>query len=146
MASLNPNKQRLPDNRLSIAEFTIPPHTNGPPPHWHEMHDEIFLTTQGTLRFHLPSAKPGEADKLVDSKTGDVVTVPIRAPHTFSNPFNEEAKFMNTYTPALFINYFKMLEELIEAGDGKMTPDKNRKAMSRFATVVVDKPGDAARL
>jgi hypothetical protein len=110
------------------------------------MHDEVFLTTLGTLRFHLPSATPGEEDKIIDSKQGDLVTVPIRAPHTFSNPFDEEAKFLNTYTPALFINYFKMLEEIIEAGDGKMTPDKNRKAMASFATVPITKPGDAARL
>jgi mannose-6-phosphate isomerase-like protein (cupin superfamily) len=122
---------RASDNRLGVAEFTLPPHTSGPPAHWHEMHDETFLTTAGTVRFHLP----GSAD--IDAAEGDFVTVPIRAPHTFSNPFDVEAKFVNTYSPAFYINYFKMLGEMI--GDGAMTPQKNLEAMASFATLPVPK-------
>jgi oxalate decarboxylase/phosphoglucose isomerase-like protein (cupin superfamily) len=105
------------------------------------MHDEVFLTTEGTVRFHLPSAEPGEPEKLVDAKLGDLVTVPIRAPHTFSNPFEEQAKFLNTYTPAFYINYFKMLGELIAEGE-LMTPEKNRQAMASFATIPIPKPAN----
>jgi mannose-6-phosphate isomerase-like protein (cupin superfamily) len=111
-----PKTKSSPDNRIGVAEFTLPPNTTGPPAHWHEMHDEIFLTLQGTVRFRLPSPTPGEAEKLVDAKVGDMVTVPIRAPHTFSNPTDQEAKFLNTYTPAFYINYFKMLGEMLEGG------------------------------
>jgi len=95
------------------------------------MHDEAFYTTAGTVRFHLP----GTGD--IDAKLGDFVTVPIRAPHTFSNPFDVEAKFLNTYTPAFYINYFKMLGELV--GSGEMTPQKNLEAMASFATLPVPK-------
>jgi hypothetical protein len=35
--------------------------------------------------------------------------VPARCPHTLSNPFNEEAKFLSTFTPAYYIQYFKLL-------------------------------------
>ena len=38
------------DNRIGSAEFTLPPNTPGPPAHWHEMHDETFLVTQGVVR------------------------------------------------------------------------------------------------
>lgn len=38
------------DNRIGSAEFTVPPNTAGPPAHWHEMHDETFLVTQGVIR------------------------------------------------------------------------------------------------
>lgn len=38
------------DNRLGSAEFTLPAGTKGPPAHWHEMHDETFLVTQGVVR------------------------------------------------------------------------------------------------
>jgi hypothetical protein len=62
--------------------------------------------------------------------------VPVRAPHTFSNPFNEEAIFVNTYTPAFYINYFKLLSEMVEDGEG-MTPEKNMKAMANYATLVI---------
>jgi mannose-6-phosphate isomerase-like protein (cupin superfamily) len=92
------------------------------------MHDETFLVTKGTLRFHAPDGK------VIDAKEGDYVVVPTRAPHTFSNPFDEEARFFNTYTPAYYINYFKLLHEMSE--DGKpMKPEVNIEAMARYATL-----------
>jgi len=120
------------DNRIGVAEFTLPPRSMGPPAHWHEMHDEMFLTTKGTVRFHIPN-KPD-----VDAATGDFLSVPVRAPHTFSNPFDEEAVFFNTYTPAFYINYFKLLGSMIEEG-GQMTPERNLKAMANYATLPVPK-------
>ncbi|KAF2241185.1 RmlC-like cupin [Trematosphaeria pertusa] len=116
------------DNRIGSAEFTVPAGTAGPPAHWHEMHDETFLVTQGTIRFHAPNGQ------IVDAKEGDYVTVPIRAPHTFSNPFDVEAKFFNTYTPAFYIDYFRILAE-VSKSDEKMSKEKNLEVMARFATM-----------
>lgn len=108
------------------------------------MHDETFFVTQGTVRFHVPaSANPslagenahGEAH--IDAHAGDYVTVPIRAPHTFSNPNDSEAKFINTYTPAFYINYFRIIGKLMEEGK-PMNPDINKKAMAIFATIGAD--------
>lgn len=60
--------------------------------------------------------------------------MPIRLPHKFSNPFDEEAVFINTATPGFFVRYFEVLEEMI--GDGAMvTRDLNMAALKRFATV-----------
>lgn len=73
----------------------------------------------------------------MDAKTGDYVIVPIRAPHTFSNPFDEEARFINTFTPAFYINYFKMLSKMSEEGK-PMNPKINKKAMANFATLPAD--------
>jgi hypothetical protein len=87
------------------------------------MHDETFLVTQGTVRFHAP-----------DNTIVDYVTVPIRAPHTFSNPFDVEAKFFNTFTPAFYIDYFKILAE-VSKSDEKMSKEKNLEVMARFATM-----------
>ncbi|KAF2995272.1 hypothetical protein E8E13_004161 [Curvularia kusanoi] len=116
------------DNRIGSAEFTLPPNTAGPPAHWHEMHDETFLVTQGTVRFHAP-------DKTyIDAHVGDYITVPIRAPHTFSNPTDQEAKFFNTYTPAFYIDYFRILAEMSKSDD-KMSKEKNLEVMARFATM-----------
>ncbi|KAF1986248.1 RmlC-like cupin [Aulographum hederae CBS 113979] len=123
-----------PDNRIGAAEFTVPPHTPGPPAHWHEMHDETFLVTKGTIRFHIP----GKPD--VDAKVGDYVVVPIRSPHTFSNPFDEEGIFFNTYTPAFYINYFKLLASMLKEGE-TMTKEKNLEAMANYATLPVP-PGE----
>lgn len=85
------------------------------------------------MRFH---AKEG---KHIDAKAGDYVTVPTRSPHTFSNPFEEEAKFFNTYTPAHYINYFKLLHTMSQEGV-PMNPEANKKAMAYFATIGVDGP------
>lgn len=62
------------------------------------------------------------------------MTVPIRAPHTFSNPFDVEAKFFNTYTPAFYIDYFRILAE-VSKSDEKMSKEKNLEVMARFATM-----------
>jgi len=59
----------FPDNRLGAVELIIPPNTSGPPAHWHEMHDETFLVTKGTVRFHTTGLKEPQPD--VDAKTGD---------------------------------------------------------------------------
>lgn len=123
----------MPDNRLGAAEFTVPPQTNGPPPHWHEMHDETFLVTKGTLRFFTTGLKEPLPD--VNAKAGDFVTVPIRAPHTFGNPFDEEASFFNTFTPAFYINYFKLLGDL--AKEGPVGPPQVMQAMAAYATLPV---------
>ncbi|KAI4614721.1 uncharacterized protein J4E87_009316 [Alternaria ethzedia] len=116
------------DNRIGSAEFTLPPNTPGPPAHWHEMHDETFLVTKGMVRFHAPDGA------IQDAYVGDYVTVPIRAPHTFSNPTNEESKFFNTYTPAFYIDYFKTLAEISKT-DEKMMKEKNIEVMARYATL-----------
>jgi oxalate decarboxylase/phosphoglucose isomerase-like protein (cupin superfamily) len=87
------------------------------------MHDEGFLVTQGTLRFL------GLDGNIVDAKRGDFMTVPTRSPHTFENPFDEEAKFFNTYTPAHYINYFKLLAQSTVQGR-PMDPEANRRAMA----------------
>ncbi|XP_014551808.1 hypothetical protein COCVIDRAFT_41958 [Bipolaris victoriae FI3] len=116
------------DNRIGSAEFTLPPNTPGPPAHWHEMHDETFLVTQGVVRFHGPDGE------IIDAHVGDYVTAPIRAPHTFSNPTNEPAKFFNTYTPAFYIDYFKILAEISKT-DERMSKEKNIEVMSRYATI-----------
>ncbi|EME85403.1 uncharacterized protein MYCFIDRAFT_210224 [Pseudocercospora fijiensis CIRAD86] len=127
------------DNRLGSAELIMPPKTPGPPPHWHEMHDETFLITQGTVRFHIPdTTSEGHDKKILDAKTGDYVVVPIRAPHTFSNPFDEEAKIFFTTTPSFYINYFKLLSQLAEP-DQPVPAEVNVKAMAMFATVLADR-------
>lgn len=116
------------DNRLGMIELTLAPHASGPVPHWHEMHDETFLVTKGTVRFHGAAGvrdfegrdvrgekEDDEAEEVfVDAKEGDYVVIGTRAPHTFSNPTGEEAVFVNTLTPAFYVNYFKMMAAMMQ--------------------------------
>lgn len=120
--------------------MVVPPRTSGPPPHRHEMHDEAFYVTNGAIRFHIPdtfSAQEGKDKKILDCRAGDYMVVPARAPHTFSNPGDEEAKFIVTCTPAFYINYFKLLSRLAKP-DEPVPAEVNMQAMAIFATVLVD--------
>jgi len=135
--------------RLAVIESLIPPHSDGPVFHFHEMHDEGFYVTACLIRrYERTNEQAHLADDLqkgkvrfsspgrgyVDAGPGELVTVPVRLPHKFSNPFDEEAVFINTITPGFFVRYFAVLEELI--GDGKtLTKEVNMEALKRFATV-----------
>jgi quercetin dioxygenase-like cupin family protein len=109
--------------------FTLAPSASGPPALWHEMHDETITVLSGTLRFHLAGGTT------MDCVKGDYLVFPPRTPGTFSNPSDtEEAVWVNTFTPAHYVGYFKLLARL--AGEGvAMTPEVFQKAMARYATV-----------
>lgn len=66
------------------------------------------------------------------------MVVPIRAPHTFSNPSDEESRIFFTSTPSFYINYFKLLSQLSEP-DKPLPAEVTMTAMSMFATLQVDK-------
>jgi quercetin dioxygenase-like cupin family protein len=127
---------RNTSDRLGSMILTIPPKTAGPVIHWHRMHDETFFVTKGRIRF---TTDKGD----VDTKAGDYVIVPVRAVHTFSNPFDEEAEFFNTFTPAYYIDYLRMLCKAAgEAARGgrKLTDEEQKEIMAQFATFP---PGEA---
>jgi hypothetical protein len=102
------------------------------------MHDETFYITQRTVRFHVPDPDhPGKDKEVLDAGVGDYVTVPIRSPHTFSNPTDQEAKLVFISTPAFYINYFKLLSRMGDAGK-PMPAEANIQAMALYATTLVD--------
>ncbi len=107
----------------------MPAHTAGPPAHWHEMHDETFLVTAGTVRFRAPDGRT------VDARAGDYVVVPTRAPHTFENATDHDARFFNTFTPAYYIHYFKLLAAMLGEAAPRLEPTVLVEAMARYATL-----------
>jgi mannose-6-phosphate isomerase-like protein (cupin superfamily) len=113
-------------HRLGIGEITLPPHTPGPPQHRHAQHDEGFYVVSGTARFTV-----GETP--YDVTAGALVMIPPGAPHTFANPGDEPAVLLNTFTPDLYLQYFRDLGEMIAAGE-PLTSENTIKAMSRYAT------------
>ncbi len=112
-------------HRLAVAVLTVPPHTDGPPPHWHQKHDETFYVISGTARFTV-------GDTQREAPAGTFVSVPIGAEHTFANPGDEPVAILNTFTPDLYVGYFRELSTL--AASGGMTPDAILAVMARYAT------------
>lgn len=119
-------------HRLGIGEITLPPHAAGPPQHRHAEHDEGFYVVSGTARFTV-----GETD--YDAPAGTLVMVPPGAPHTFANPGDEPAVLLNTFTPDLYVQYFRDLRDMI-AGGRPLTAEATVEVMSRYATVPARTP------
>jgi oxalate decarboxylase/phosphoglucose isomerase-like protein (cupin superfamily) len=69
-----------------------------------------------------------------DAPAGTLVMVPPGAPHTFANPGDETAVLLNTFTPDLYVQYFRDLRDMI-AGGQELTPEATIAVMSRYATV-----------
>jgi mannose-6-phosphate isomerase-like protein (cupin superfamily) len=113
-------------HRLGLGEITLAPHTQGPPQHRHAAHDEGFYVVSGTARFTV-----GEQSH--DLTAGSLVMVPPGAPHTFANPGDEVCVLLNTFTPDLYVQYFRDLRDMVAAGQ-PMDPDAVAGVMARYAT------------
>jgi quercetin dioxygenase-like cupin family protein len=115
---------------LGIAEFEVAPHAPTPPPHIHHAHEEGFYVLEGELEFLAGT-------QTVRAGQGTFVMVPIGTIHTFSNPTDKPARFLNTFTPPLYIGYFEELSTLIHASASPPTPQQLAELMARYNTEVV---------
>ncbi|MFE7853323.1 cupin domain-containing protein [Streptomyces sp. NPDC057403] len=114
------------EHRLAIAESVLAPHTQGPPQHRHARHDEGFYIISGTVRFTV-----GDEDH--DATAGTLVMVPPGIPHTFANLTDQPAVMLSTFTPDLYVQYFRDLQDTLAAGR-PLTPEANIDTMKRYAT------------
>ncbi|MCC5477026.1 cupin domain-containing protein [Streptomyces sp. NPDC059680] len=113
-------------HRLGIGEITLAPHGEGPPQHRHAQHDEGFYVVSGTVHFTV-----GETTHVAPA--GTLAMIPPGAPHTFANLGDEPAVMLNTFTPDLYVQYFRDLRDMI-AGGRELTPQATAQVMSRYAT------------
>jgi pimeloyl-ACP methyl ester carboxylesterase len=115
------------DHRLGLGEIVVAPHTAGPPQHRHAQHDEGFYVVRGTVRFTV-----GEQSH--DAEAGTLVMVPPGAPHTFANPGDEPAVMLNTFTPDLYVQYFRDLRDFAAKAGRAPTPAEVTDVMARYHT------------
>ncbi len=114
-------------HRLGLGEITIAPHTHGPPQHRHAQHDEGFYVVSGTAVFTV-------GDTTYEAARGTLVMIPPGAPHTFANAGDEPAVLINTFTPDLYVQYFRDLREMIQAGQ-PLSDDTMTGVMARYGTL-----------
>lgn len=114
---------------LGVAEFVVPPHAPTPPPHLHHAHEEVFYVLEGELEFLAGT-------ETVQASAGTFVMVPIGVRHTFSNPTDRPARFLNTFTPPRYIHYFEEMSQLLQAGVAPNSPQLTG-LMARYDTEVV---------
>jgi mannose-6-phosphate isomerase-like protein (cupin superfamily) len=115
-------------HRLGMAEIVLAPHTSGPPQHRHAEHDEGFYVVSGTVRFT-------SGEKSFEASARTLVMVPPGAPHTFANPGDEPAIVLNTFTPDLYVQYFRDVQNLAAGGE-RPTAEALAGVMARYATEV----------
>jgi quercetin dioxygenase-like cupin family protein len=113
-------------HRLGIGEITLAPHSSGPPQHRHAQHDEGFYVVSGTARFTVGTTT-------YDAPAGSLAMIPPGAPHSFANPTDEPVVLLNTFTPDLYVQYFRDMRQMIEQG-GALTAESTAQVMSRYAT------------
>ena len=113
-------------HRLGLGEIVLAPHTPGPPQHRHAQHDEGFYVVSGSARFTV-------GEHSYDAGPRTLVMVPTGAPHSFANVTDEPAVILNTFTPDLYVDYFRDLRAMIESGQ-QLTPDAVAGVMARYAT------------
>jgi quercetin dioxygenase-like cupin family protein len=128
---------RNTSHRLALAESVLAPHTPGPPQHRHAQHDEGFYVVSGTIRFTV-------GHEVHDAVAGTFVLVPPGAPRTFENPTDENAVMLSTFTPDLYVPYFRDLEEQFTAGRAP-TPQAHLETMGPYATTPAVEFGPAGR-
>lgn len=129
---LGPARMRIMEDggttahRIGVGEVTLAPHSEGPIQHRHAEHDEGFYVVSGRARFTV-----GRTD--YDAPAGTLVMVPPGVPHTFANPGDEPVVLLNTFTPDLYVQYFRDLRDTIANGQ-EMTPQATVEVMSHYAT------------
>ena len=134
---LGPTRMRILEDgsttghRLGVGEITLAPH-DGPPQHRHARHDEGFYVVCGMARFTV-----GETG--YDAAAGTLVMVPPGVPHTFANPTDTTTILLNTFTPDLYVDYFRELRDLIATGR-PLTAEATVEVMSRYATEPASEP------
>ncbi len=115
---------------LGLAEFEVPPHGhNAPPLHIHHAHEEGFYVLEGEFEFVVGT-------ETVRVGQGSFVMVPVGVAHSFSNPTEKPARFLNTFTPRRYLSYFEEMSHLYEA---TASPGRQELAelMARYDTEVV---------
>ncbi|MHA6758354.1 cupin domain-containing protein [Streptacidiphilus sp. PAMC 29251] len=115
-------------HRLGIGEITLAPHSEGPPQHRHAEHDEGFYIVSGTASFTV-------GQTVHDAPAGTLVMVPPGVPHTFANPGDQPVVMINTFTPDLYVQYFRDLGDAMATGH-QLMPQVVAEVMGRYATTV----------
>jgi mannose-6-phosphate isomerase-like protein (cupin superfamily) len=117
-------------HRIGIVEITLAPRSEGPPQHRHAQHDEGFYVVSGTGRFTIGTDSH-------DAPPGTLAMIPPGAPHTFANPGDSPLVLVNTFTPDLYVQYFRDLQALATHG-AMPSPEETAEVMRRYATEVAD--------
>ena len=79
-------------DRYTVSAWSVEPGEPGSGPHRHEVEDEVFLITEGTMTFLV-------GDRWVDAPAGTFLCVPAGMTHDFVNHGAQRAAAFNVLVP-----------------------------------------------
>ena len=90
-------------------EHRLAAHSDGPPAHVHDQLDHAIYVLEGTVVLTVEQRQ-------LTAPAGSFVLVPHGIAHTFANPSDTVAWFVEVDAPAGFERYFERLAEAVPAG------------------------------
>lgn len=83
------------NEKYSVSEWWIEPHSDGPGPYQHEDNDEVFYVLEGTTSFLV-------GDQWIDADQGTFLRVPSKTIHDFKNKTDQRTGILNFFIPGGF--------------------------------------------
>ena len=100
--------------RSMLATIHSDPHSDGPPPHYHENEDELFIVREGHMSFFANG-------KWTEVGPGGVVFAPRKSVHTLKNTSDIPARTLVYAAPSGFEVFFaRCAEEFAKPGGPDM--------------------------
>jgi quercetin dioxygenase-like cupin family protein len=97
------------EGRFSVMEHRLAAHSDGPPVHVHDQLDHAVYVLEGTVVFTVEQRQ-------LTAPAGSFALLPHGMTHTFANPSDAVARFVEVDAPAGFERYFERLAEAVPAG------------------------------
>lgn len=120
------------EGRVAFVEYVCQPGSEGPPPHAHEGHEELFYVVEGSLNMLV-------GDQIIVCHEGDFAFAPRYRAHTFWNESATPCKFVATFSPAGFERIFEHFDARIAEGD-PLSPEEAHEIHLRYGMEIVDWP------
>jgi quercetin dioxygenase-like cupin family protein len=95
--------------RFSVMEHRLDAHGPHPPVHVHDQLDHAIYVLGGTVVFTVEQRQ-------LSAPAGSFILSPHGITHTFANPSDAAARFVEVDAPAGFERYFERLAEAVPAG------------------------------
>ncbi|MCD6066353.1 MAG: quercetin 2,3-dioxygenase [Bacteroidetes bacterium] len=83
------------DNKYSVSEWWLEPHSGGPGAHQHEENDEVFYVLEGITSLFV-------GDKWIDAEKGTFIRIPAKTIHDFANRADKKTGVLNFFIPGGF--------------------------------------------
>jgi mannose-6-phosphate isomerase-like protein (cupin superfamily) len=83
------------DNKYSVSEWWLEPHSEGPGAHVHEHIVQTFYVLEGPVSFFV-------GDKWIVVETGTFIRIPENTMHTFASRTDKKTGFLNFDIPGGF--------------------------------------------